>query len=145
MQRDRIRYPLGLVLLLVGWSWFMTSHVALAADPVRSLIREENQQPGFHRLAIDARPRRWQRFSLALDRRLLLEAKRAGRRVDRHHGLDQSAATASRSRSSAWAITAVAGARLMTKLGPFAGQDSAHAAARPERTSTNAGGSRRRS
>ncbi len=44
------------------------------------------------RLAIDPCSRRQGRVSLPLDRRLLLEAKRQGRRDDRHHGLDRSAA-----------------------------------------------------
>ncbi len=71
---------------------FFCATVAAASDRSSTLIGDENRQPG---------ARDWQLtrvrpdndgFRSPVDRRLLLEAKCAGGRVDRHHGLDKPAA-----------------------------------------------------
>ena len=86
---------LGLGVHLLPFS--MGQHV-LAGQPeaaverAANLVVTENRKPGRNRLAVDPRPRRPGRLPLALDRRLLLEAERQGRRDDRHHGLDATAA-----------------------------------------------------
>ena len=54
--------------------------------------RDGEPQARRNRLATDPGATRQGRFPISLDRRILLEAEREGRRDDRHHGLDRTAA-----------------------------------------------------
>ena len=97
----------------------------LAGQPEATVLRRQPGRNGepqarSNRLAVDPRPRRPRRFPFSLDRRILLEAERKGRRDDRYHGLDPTA-TAVPDRDVSNGILWRARARPVATLGPFQG------------------------